>query len=141
MLLAPRTPSHTSRPFRIDVSWSDGVATVAAHGRLDAAAAPELAGRLSEIIEVVRPRRLVVDLADVSYVGRPGALVLIAASAELPDTAGQLVIRSIPHAALRFFQVTGLASPPPAIPPPASALPAIPPADVALPASPPPAIP
>jgi anti-anti-sigma factor len=114
VLLAPRTPSKPSCQFRIDVSWSDGIATVAAHGRLDAVAAPELSARLSEIIEVVRPRRLVVDLADVPYVGRPGAMALIAASAELPGTSGQLVIRAIPHAALRFFQVTGVTSPPPA---------------------------
>jgi anti-anti-sigma factor len=114
VLLAPRTPSNPWCQFRIDVSWSDGIATVAAHGRLDAAAAPELSARLSEIIEVVRPRRLVVDLADVPYVDRPGAMALIAASAELPGTSGQLVIRAIPHAALRFFQVTGVAGPPPA---------------------------
>jgi anti-anti-sigma factor len=88
------------------------MATVAAHGRLDAAAAPELSARLSEIIEVVRPRRLVVDLADVAYVGRPGAMAIIAAGAELPGSSAQLVIRSIPHAALRFFQLTPVASPP-----------------------------
>ena len=91
------------------------MATVAAHGRLDAKAAPELAARLSEIIEVVRPRRLVVDLADVPYVGRSGALALIAASAELPAPSAQLVIRAIPSAALRFFQVSGVPSPPPAV--------------------------
>jgi anti-anti-sigma factor len=114
VLLASRTPSNPSCQFRIDVSWSDGIATVAAHGRLDAAAAPELSARLSEIIEVVRPCRLVVDLADVAYVGRPAAMALIAASAELPGTSGQLVIRCIPHAALRFFQIARVASPPPA---------------------------
>jgi anti-anti-sigma factor len=114
VLLASRTTSNPSCQFRLDVSWSDGMAAVAAHGRLDAAAAPELSARLSEIIEVVRPRRLVVDLADVTYVGRPGAMAIIAAGAELPDSSAQLVIRSIPHAALRFFQVTPVASPPPA---------------------------
>jgi anti-anti-sigma factor len=113
MLLAPRTPSDTSCQFRIDVRWSDGLAIVAAHGPLDAAAAPELSARLSEIIEVVRPRRLVVDLADVPSVDRAGALAIIAAGAELPGPGGQLVIRSIPHEALRFFQVTGVASPAP----------------------------
>ena len=87
VLLAPHTPPNPSSQFRMDVSWSDGIATVAAHGRLDAAAAQELTARLSEIIEVVRPRRLVVDLADVPYVGRSGALALIAASAELPAPA------------------------------------------------------
>jgi anti-anti-sigma factor len=110
MLLAPRTPSDTSCQFRIDVSWSDGLAVVAAHGLLNAAAAPELSARLSEIIEVVRPRRLVVDLADVALVDRAGALAIIAAEAELPGPGAQLVIRSIPHEALRFFQVTGVAS-------------------------------
>src|SRR6202142_3511540 len=100
MLLAPRTPSDTSSQFRLDVSWSDGLATVAAHGPLDAAAAPELSARLSEIIEVGRPRRLVVDLADVPSVDRAGALALIAAGAELPGPSAQLVIRSIPHEAL-----------------------------------------
>ncbi|HEX5293785.1 MAG TPA: STAS domain-containing protein [Streptosporangiaceae bacterium] len=115
MLLAPHTPPNPSSQLRMDVSWSDGIATVAAHGRLDAAAAPELTARLSEIIEVVRPRRLVVDLADVPYVGRSGALALIAASAELPGPSAQLVIRAIPSAALRFFQVAAVAVPPPAI--------------------------
>jgi anti-sigma B factor antagonist len=114
VLLAPLTPSSPSCQFRIDVSWSDGIATVAAHGRLDAVAAPELSARLSEIIEVVRPSRLVVDLADVPYMDRSGAMALIAASAELPGTAGQLVIRAIPPAALRFFQLARVASPPPA---------------------------
>jgi anti-anti-sigma factor len=90
------------------------MATVAAHGRLDAAAAPELSARLSEIIEVVRPRRLVVDLADVPYLDRLGAQAIIGAGAELPGRTAQLVIRSIPPEALRFFQVSGVASPPPA---------------------------
>jgi anti-anti-sigma factor len=116
MLLAPRTPSNPSCQFRIDVSWSDGMATVAAHGPLDAAAAPELSARLSEIIEVVRPRRLVVDLTDVPLVDRAGAGAIIAAGAELPGRSSQLVIRSIPHAAVRFFQVTGVASPVPPAP-------------------------
>ena len=113
MLLAPRTPSDTSSQFRLDVSWSDGLATVAAHGPLDAAAAPELSARLSEIIEVVAPRRLVVDLADVALVDRAGAQAIIAAGAELPGPSGQLVIRYIPHEALRFFQVAGVARPVP----------------------------
>ena len=111
MLLAPRTPSDPSCQFRIDVSWSDGLATVAAHGLLDAAAAPELSARLSEIIEVVRPRRLVVDLADVSLMDRAGATAIIAAGAELPGSSAQLVIRYIPHEALRFFRVASVASP------------------------------
>jgi anti-anti-sigma factor len=110
VLLAPRTPSNQSCQFRIDVRWSDGIATVAAHGRLDAVAAPELSARLSEIIEVVRPYRLVVDLADVTLVDRAGATALVGAGAELPGSAAQLVIRFIPHEAVRFFQVTGVAS-------------------------------
>jgi anti-anti-sigma factor len=113
MLLAPRAQSDRSRQFRIDVSWSDGMATVAAHGPLDSAAAPELSARLSEIIEVVAPRRLVLDLADVPLVDRAGAMAIIGAGAELPGSSAQLVIRSIPHQALRFFQVSGVAAPVP----------------------------
>jgi anti-anti-sigma factor len=110
VLVAPRTPVNPSWHFRIDVRWSDGIATVAAHGRLDALAAPDLSARLSEIIEVVRPYRLVVDLADVTLVDRAGAMAIVAAGAELPGSGAQLVIRRIPHEAVRFFQVTSVAS-------------------------------
>jgi anti-anti-sigma factor len=107
-----RKPGTASSPgarrFWIDVSWSGGTATVAAHGRLDARAAPELAARLSEIIDVACQQRLVVDLADVRHVDRAGATAIVSSGTELPGSGAQLVIRSIPHAAMRYFQVTGL---------------------------------
>ncbi len=102
----PSPRSSATRQFWIDVSWSDGTATVAAHGRLDARAAPELSARLTEIISVAAPRRLVIDLADVPHVDRTGAAAIISAGAELPGS-GQLVIRSIPAAAMRAFQAAG----------------------------------
>jgi anti-anti-sigma factor len=105
---AARVPRATRR-FWIDVSWSGGTATVAAHGRLDAAAAPELAARLSEIIAVACPQRLVIDLADVRQVDQAGAAAIVSSGTELPGSGGQLVIRGIPHAAMGFFENTGLA--------------------------------
>jgi anti-anti-sigma factor len=83
---------------------------VAAHGRLDAAAAPELSARLAEIISVAAPGRLVIDLADVPHVDQAGAAAIISAGAELPG-GGQLVIQSIPAAAMQSFQAAGLAPP------------------------------
>jgi anti-anti-sigma factor len=108
VLRAPLAATNALRQFWIDVSWADGTATVAAHGRLDAAAAPELSVRLAEIIEVTRPRRLVIDLADARHIDRAGAQAVVSASAGLPGGEDQLVIRSIPHAALGYFQVAGL---------------------------------
>ena len=105
---AARVPRATRR-FWIDVSWSGGTATVAAHGRLDAAAAPELAARLSEIIAVACPQRLVIDLADVRHLDQAGAAAIVSSGTELPGSGGQLVIRGIPHAAMGFFENTGLA--------------------------------
>ena len=111
MLRGPITPvpvprSSATRQFWIDVSWRDGTATVAAHGRLDASAAPELSARLTEIISVAAPRRLVIDLADVPHVDRTGAAAIVSAGAELLGS-GQLVIRSIPAAAMPAFQAAG----------------------------------
>jgi anti-anti-sigma factor len=103
----PATRSPATRQFWVDVRWSDGTATVVAHGRLDDAAAPELSARLTEVISVAAPRRLVIDLSDVRRVDRAGAQAIISAGAELPGS-GQLVIRSIPAAAIRSFQAAGL---------------------------------
>ena len=108
MLRAPLATAGSLRQFWIDVSWADDAATVAAHGRLDAVAAPELSVRLAEIIEVSRPRRLVIDLSDARHIDRAGALAVVGASARLPGGGAQLVIQSIPHAALPFFAEDGL---------------------------------
>lgn len=102
----PAVRSSATRQFWIDVSWRDGTAIVSAHGRLDAAAVPELSARLTEIISVAAPRRLVIDLSDVPHVDRAGAAAIIRAGAELPGS-GQLVIRSIPPAAMQAFQAAG----------------------------------
>lgn len=108
MLRAPLATAGSLRQFWIDVSWADGTAAVAAHGRLDAGAAPELSVRLAEIIEVTRPRRLVVDLSDARHIDQAGALAVVGASAGLPGGGAQLVIRFIPHEALPFFEAAGL---------------------------------
>jgi anti-anti-sigma factor len=108
VLRAPLAAASSLRQFWIDVSWAGGTATVAAHGRLDAVAAPELSVRLAEIIEVTRPRRLVIDLADARHIDRAGALAVVGASARLTGGGAQLVIRFIPHAALPFFAEAGL---------------------------------
>lgn len=66
--------------FRLDLDWQDDSAVVAVHGILDFGTVTELSERLSEIIKVTQPRRLVVDLARVAYNDQPAAAALRAGS-------------------------------------------------------------
>jgi anti-anti-sigma factor len=66
--------------FRLDLDWQDDSAIVAVHGILDVGAVAELSERLSEIVKVTQPRRLVVDLAKVAYTDQPAAAALAASA-------------------------------------------------------------
>lgn len=61
--------------FRLDLNWQGDDALVAVRGLMDVRGVTELSERLSEIIKVARPRKLIVDLANVAYADQAAAAV------------------------------------------------------------------
>jgi anti-anti-sigma factor len=91
----------------VGVRWQGGQATVWVHGEIDFFSASDLSARLGEVIEVARPRRLIVDLAGVPFLDCAGARAVAGARAALPECC-PVVIRSLRPSPRRVFEITGL---------------------------------
>lgn len=98
---------HDSRSSHVDICWRGDMATVAVHGEIDFLTASVLSARLDELIDVARPRRLVLDLADVAFLDCAGARVIAGARAALPECC-QVVICSLRPSPRRILEITGL---------------------------------
>ncbi len=93
--------------LRISSSASDldGV-RLALAGELDLAGAPQLERSLQEL-ERQRPRRVVIDLAGLSFIDSTGLRVLLQAQARLGEQGSELLLRPGEPAVQRVFDVTG----------------------------------
>lgn len=94
-------------PIDIFCHGDEVVATV--RGELDCSTAPGLAERLGEVIEIVRPRRLILDLAGVPFLDCAGARAIARVQARM-DTGGQVVLRSLQPVPGKVIKITGLAA-------------------------------
>jgi anti-anti-sigma regulatory factor len=74
-----------SGPFRLNLAWHGDEALVAVHGFLDFRAITELSERLSEIVKVAQPRKLIVDLGNAAYESQAAGLA--DARNQLPPSA------------------------------------------------------
>ena len=81
--------------------------TIRAGGELDMYAAPTLRDALADALEAGAPRVLV-HLAEVTFVDSTTIGVLVAASRELRDAGGTLCLHSTNRNVLRTFEITGL---------------------------------
>lgn len=99
----------TSRSARVlvDIGWHGDQATVAVRGEIDFFNAPALSARLGEVIDVAKPRRLILDLAGVPFLDRAGAQAVADARAALPECC-QVVLCSLRPLPRKVFQITGL---------------------------------
>jgi anti-sigma B factor antagonist len=95
-------------PFSLEeASLENGDALVVVHGELDLFTAPDLREQLRVQIDR-RPARLVVDLADCSFVDASGCHALLTASRRLAGHGGRLAIVNTNPAIARVFAVMGL---------------------------------
>jgi anti-sigma B factor antagonist len=78
-------------------------------GELDLASAPELERRLQEIL-AESPRRLLLDLDELTFVDSAGVSVLIRAKKEAEANGCRVVLRRATAQLRRVFAVVGLAS-------------------------------
>ena len=93
--------------FHIRVLSSDGRSIVHVSGELDAYTATRLRDSLAGLISV-GARHIVVDLADVSFMGASGLGVLVGACKRLQRDDGKLVLRSPRPNVQNLIEITGL---------------------------------
>jgi len=80
-------------------------AVIAAHGRIDAATAPDLESQLEA--RLTQEARVVVDMADVSYISSSGLKVLLASLRRARRQQGQLVLCSLQPRVAAIFEMAG----------------------------------
>ncbi len=85
------------------------VKIVSLHGRLDASATKGLEQRLLSIIDE-GGRRLVLDLADLSYISSMGLRVLILLAKNLQKTKGSLALAALSNPVSDIFEIAGFTS-------------------------------
>ncbi len=93
--------------FHIRILSTDGRSIVHVSGELDAYTAARLRASLAGLTSA-GARHVVVDLADVSFMGASGLGVLVAAGKRLRRDDGKLVLRSAPPSVQRMIEITGL---------------------------------
>ena len=93
--------------FRIRILSTDGHSIVLVRGELDASTAARLRDSLAGLIGEGSPR-IVVDLADVSFMGASALGVLVDAGKRLRRDDGKLLLRSAPPSVQKMLQITGL---------------------------------
>lgn len=92
-------------PLTVNRREVEGMTVLALSGELDVATAPDLDGRISEVLEGGEGP-LVLDLSQLSFLDSKGLACFLRASARQP---GRIAIASPRERITRLFQATGLA--------------------------------
>ena len=92
--------------LELTVSENEGETVLSAAGELDVNTAPELREQLAQLVN--DGARIVVDLADVSFVDSTALSVLVSALKRLRQADGDLALASPTPSVRRVFEITGL---------------------------------
>ena len=93
-----------------DVTLERGVVVVAVSGRIDFTVAAEFEERLRPFLNVVEIRGLILDIADVTYVGSGGLRVMLMASRALARRSGGFAVCSPSEPIHGLLKDTGFAT-------------------------------
>jgi anti-anti-sigma factor len=100
--------SRTDVPAtEVSLSWFHGLPVVTLTGEFDTASSPMVRAAVFEALED-RPRRLVIDMARVSFVDYCGMGVLVAAHERQRDRSGDVTLVRPPPTVDRVLHVHGL---------------------------------
>jgi anti-anti-sigma factor len=99
-------PEHDSLAAPISISSAAGDGTIIVEGDLDVSALPVLARHLARVRER-RPRVLVLDLTEVSFLDCATAHAIMEAARALPGRPRPVLLRPSP-AVFRLLSLTGL---------------------------------
>jgi anti-anti-sigma factor len=108
LAMAEPTPPDAVIPTRLEISpTSNADATVLAlSGELDIASAPGLERALDEFGASI-PRRLVIDLTEVTFMDSTGLRALLLARQRTEDGDHELLLRPGPRQVQRVFELSG----------------------------------
>jgi anti-sigma B factor antagonist len=95
--------------FGIEVIQANEAAVVSISGELDIATAPRLRDELMELINS-GIRAVIVDLAQLEFIDSTGLGVLVSALKRFREHGGDMALQSPRPAALKIFEMTGLAN-------------------------------
>lgn len=84
-----------------------GEVTLVVRGEIDIASAPVLESEFREA-ERARPRRIVLDFGELSFIDSTGIHLLIQAQRRADASGHQLVLTHVPAHAMRLFSLTGI---------------------------------
>jgi anti-anti-sigma factor len=98
----------TAPGLAISTLTTGGLVVVYVRGELDVITNPRLRGRLAALVNM-GARDIVIDLAEVSFLGVEAVRVLIEAHHRLAEHGGRLILSSPSRMARRLFELTGAA--------------------------------
>ncbi|MCQ2080277.1 MAG: STAS domain-containing protein [Lachnospiraceae bacterium] len=88
----------------INTNTTGEVLNIALSGRLDTTTAPELEGKLSEVLEGVKD--LVFDLKELEYISSAGLRVLLATQKTM-NKVGTMKVVNVAPSVMEVFEITG----------------------------------
>jgi stage II sporulation protein AA (anti-sigma F factor antagonist) len=103
---APRRHEPTAPDLVVSTRMIGDLAFVHVHGELDVMTNPQLRGRLAGLASM-GARHIVIDLADVTFLGVEAVRVLVDAHQWLAARGGRLTLSSPSRMARRVFELTG----------------------------------
>ena len=93
--------------LRLRIRTHNEVVTVEVGGEIDLHSAPQLRAELVKAAESARPR-IVVDLADVTFIDSTGIGVLVGGLKRAREKGGSLAFSSVQPRVKRVLEITGL---------------------------------
>ena len=82
--------------------------TASVSGDLDHHSATEIMEELSRQIDVALPRKMILDLSELTFTDSSGIAVVLRTFQKMRQIQGSLVVQRIPEQALRVFLAAGL---------------------------------
>jgi stage II sporulation protein AA (anti-sigma F factor antagonist) len=104
----PRRDEPTAPDLVISTRMIGDLVFVHVHGELDVMTNPQLRGRLAGLVGM-GARHIVVDVADVAFLGVEAVRVLVDAHQWLAERGGRLTLSSPSRMAQRVIELTGVA--------------------------------
>lgn len=104
----PATVPGFTTDFSLTFTRDSGAVVVGVTGELDCVTAPILDERLSDLLSDQGNLRIVLDLADMTFVDSSGLSVFITAYRHLQERGGLLSLRRPTASTLKVLEITGL---------------------------------
>ncbi|NLG53693.1 MAG: STAS domain-containing protein [Clostridiales bacterium] len=86
----------------------EGELKIAFEGELDHHAARSALSRISQLIDIELPRKLVLDLSSLSFMDSSGIAIIVHSYRRMNELEGSLVISNVPGQAYKVLSAAGI---------------------------------